>query len=130
MNTDQIIQSTGLEEDRRQVVKETGIYKFPQNNPRMALDYIRGLFNQAVYINGQYAGRKDTIEVDGSLRSFVDDVLKPLICKPIICNIVKFNDNKAYAFVGDKKVAEWYGKNIEEFIAEMATQYELVEVHA
>jgi hypothetical protein len=128
MNTNQI-QSTGLEEDRRQV-NPTGLYKYPQNDTRMQLDYIRGLFNQAVYINGQYAGKKDTIEVDANLRSFVDDVLKPLICKPIICNIVKFNDNKAYAFVGDKKVAEWYGKNIEEFIAEMATQYELVEVHA
>lgn len=127
MNTD--IQSTGLEEDRRQV-KPTGLYKYPQNNTRMRLDYIRGLFNQAIYINGQYAGNKNTIEVDASLRSFVDDVLKPLICKPTICNIVKFNDNKAYAFVGDKKVAEWYGKHIEEFIAEMTTQYELVEVHA
>jgi hypothetical protein len=129
MNTNQI-QSTGLEEDRRQVVKETGLYKFPQSNTRMQLDYIRGLFNQAVYINGQYAGRKDTIEVDGSLRAFVDDVLKPIITAPTICHIVKFNDNKAYAFANNQKVAEWYGKNIEEFIAEMATKYELVEVHA
>ena len=127
MNTD--IQSTGLEEDRRQV-NPTGLYKCPQNNTRMGLDYIRGLFNQAIYINGQCIGKKNTIEVDDNLRSFVDDVLKPLICKPTICNIVKFNDNKAYAFAGDKKVAEWYGKHIEEFIAEMATQYELVKVHA
>ena len=127
MNTN--ILSTGLEEDRRQVVRPTGLSKYPQNNLRTQLDYIRGLFNQTILINGEYAGKKNTIEVDGSLRAFVDDVLKPLIMKPTICNIVKFNDNKAYAFVGDKKIAEWYGKNIEEFITEMATQYELVQVH-
>lgn len=121
--------STGLEEDRRQV-NLTGLYKYPQNNTHMQLDYIRGLFNQAVYINGQYAGKKNTIEVDGSLRAFVDDVLKPLIAKPTICHIVKFNDNKAYAFADNQKVAEWYGKDIKEFVAEMATKYELVEVHA
>ena len=126
MNTN--IQSTGLEEDRRQV-KPTGLYKYPQNDIRMQLDYIRGLFNQAVYINGQYVGKKDTIEVDANLRSFVDDVLKPLIAKSTVCHIVKFNDNKAYAFADNQKVAEWYGKNIEEFIAEMATRYELVNVH-
>lgn len=127
MNTN--IQSTGLEEDRRQV-KPTGLYKYPQNDIRMRLDYIRGLFHQAVYINGEYAGKKNTIEVDANLRAFVDDVLKPFITKPTICHIVKFNDNKAYAFADNQKVAEWYGKNIKEFIAEMATQYELIEVHA
>ena len=42
-----------------------------------SLDYIRGLFNQHTVVNGQYAGRKNTIEVDDDLRKFIDNTLIP-----------------------------------------------------
>ena len=42
-----------------------------------SLDYIRGLFNQHKVVNGQYAGRKNTIEVDDDLRKFIDNTLIP-----------------------------------------------------
>ena len=42
-----------------------------------SLDYIRGLFNQHTVVNGQYAGRKNTIEVDDDLRIFIDKTLIP-----------------------------------------------------
>ena len=44
-----------------------------------SLDYIRGLFNQHTVVNGQYAGRKNTIEVDDDLRKFIDKTLIPVM---------------------------------------------------
>lgn len=43
------------------------------------LDYLRGLFNQRILINGQYIGRQNTIKVDDELRDLVDKTFLPII---------------------------------------------------
>lgn len=57
-----------------------------------SLDYIRGLFNQHTVVNGQYAGRKNTIEVDDDLRIFIDRTLIPTM------TVLKQQENKDAAF--------------------------------
>lgn len=57
-----------------------------------SLDYIRGLFNQHTVVNGQYAGRKNTIEVDDNLRQFIDNTLIPVM------NVLKQQEDKDAAF--------------------------------
>lgn len=57
-----------------------------------SLDYIRGLFNQHTVVNGQYAGRKNTIEVDDDLRKFIDDTLIPTMA------VLKQQEDKDAAF--------------------------------
>ena len=57
-----------------------------------SLDYIRGLFNQHTVVNGQYAGRKNTIEVDDDLRIFIDKTLIPTM------TVLKQQENKDAAF--------------------------------
>lgn len=59
-----------------------------------SLDYIRGLFNQHTVVNGQYAGRKNTIEVDDDLRKFIDDTLIPTM------TVLKRQKAKNAAFEG------------------------------
>ena len=59
-----------------------------------SLDYIRGLFNQHTLVNGQYAGRKNTIEVDDNLRQFIDNTLIPVM------NVLKQQEDKDAAFEG------------------------------
>ena len=59
-----------------------------------SLDYIRGLFNQHTLVNGQYASRKNTIEVDDNLRQFIDNILIPVM------NILKQQEDKDAAFEG------------------------------
>lgn len=59
-----------------------------------SLDYIRGLFNQHTVVNGQYAGRKNTIEVDDDLRQFIDNTLIPVM------NVLKQQEDKDAAFEG------------------------------
>ena len=57
-----------------------------------SLDYIRGLFNQHTVVNGQYAGRKNTIEVDDDLRQFIDNTLIPVM------KVLKQQEDKDVAF--------------------------------
>ena len=57
-----------------------------------SLDYIRGLFNQHTVVNGQYAGRKNIIEIDDDLRKFIDKTLIPTI------TVLKQQENKDAAF--------------------------------
>ena len=57
-----------------------------------SLDYIRGLFNQHTVVNGQYAGRKNTIEVDDNLRQFIDKTLIPVM------TVLKQQEDKDAAF--------------------------------
>ena len=57
-----------------------------------SLDYIRGLFNQHTVVNGQYAGRKNTIEVDDDLRIFIDKTLIPTMA------VLKQQEDKDAAF--------------------------------
>lgn len=59
-----------------------------------SLDYIRGLFNQHTLVNGQYAGRKNTIEVDDNLRQFIDNTLIPVM------KVLKQQEDKDAAFKG------------------------------
>lgn len=59
-----------------------------------SLDYIRGLFNQHTVVNGQYAGRKNTIEVDDNLRQFIDNTLIPVM------KVLKQQEDKDAAFEG------------------------------
>lgn len=59
-----------------------------------SLDYIRGLFNQHTLVNGQYAGRKNTIEVDDNLRQFIDNTLIPVM------KVLKQQEDKDAAFEG------------------------------
>lgn len=59
-----------------------------------SLDYIRGLFNQHILVNGQYAGRKNTIEVDDNLRQFIDNTLIPVM------KVLKQQEDKDAAFEG------------------------------
>lgn len=59
-----------------------------------SLDYIRGLFNQHTVVNGQYAGRKNTIEVDDDLRQFIDNTLIPVM------KVLKQQEDKDAAFEG------------------------------
>ena len=57
-----------------------------------SIDYIRGLFNQHTLVNGQYAGRKNTIEVDDNLRQFIDKTLIPVM------TVLKQQEDKDAAF--------------------------------
>lgn len=43
------------------------------------LDYIAGLFNQSIRVNGQNIGKKTTIEVNDDLRNYVFDTIKEAI---------------------------------------------------
>ena len=43
------------------------------------LDYIAGLFNQSIRVNGEYVGKNTTIEVDDDRRNFVFDTIKEAI---------------------------------------------------
>ena len=62
------------------------------DNLIQSLDYIRGLFNQHTVVNGQYVGRKNTIEVDDELRTFIDKTLIPVM------TVLKQQEDKDAAF--------------------------------
>lgn len=72
------------------------------------LDYIRGLFNQHVVVNGQYAGRKNTIEVDDNLRKFIDETVVPIIV------VLKQQENKDAAFEGSLECIQQLVKTVNE----------------
>ena len=74
-----------------------------------SLDYIRGLFNQHTVVNGQYAGRKNTIEVDDDLRKFIDDTFIPTMA------VLKQQEAKDSREEASKKA---FNQHIAEIIAE------------
>jgi hypothetical protein len=73
-----------------------------------SLDYIRGLFNQHTVVNGQYAGRKNTIEVDDDLRQFIDNTLIPVM------NVLKQQEDKDSAFEGALQCIQHLAKVVNE----------------
>lgn len=73
-----------------------------------SLDYIRGLFNQHTVVNGQYAGRKNTIEVDDDLRKFIDDTLIPTMA------VLKQQEDKDAAFEGSLECIQHLVKIVNE----------------
>jgi hypothetical protein len=73
-----------------------------------SLDYIRGLFNQHTVVNGQYAGRKNTIEVDDDLRKFIDDTLIPTMI------VLKRQKAKNAAFEGALECIQHLAKVVNE----------------
>ena len=73
-----------------------------------SLDYIRGLFNQHTLVNGQYVGRKNTIEVDDNLRQFIDNTFIPVM------NVLKQQEDKDAAFEGALECIQHLAKVINE----------------
>lgn len=73
-----------------------------------SLDYIRGLFNQHTVVNGQYEGRKNTIEVDDDLRKFIDNTLIPTIA------VLKQQEDKDAAFEGSLECIQHLVQTINE----------------
>lgn len=73
-----------------------------------SLDYIRSLFNQHTLVNGQYVGRKNTIEVDDNLRQFIDNTLIPVM------KVLKQQENKDAAFEGALECIQHLAKVVNE----------------
>ena len=73
-----------------------------------SLDYIRGLFNQHTLVNGQYVGRKNTIEVDDNLRQFIDNTLIPVM------KVLKQQEDKDAAFEGSLECIQHLVKTVNE----------------
>ena len=73
-----------------------------------SLDYIRGLFNQHTLVNGQYAGRKNTIEVDDNLRQFIDNTLISVM------KVLKQQEDKDAAFEGALECIQHLAKIVNE----------------
>lgn len=73
-----------------------------------SLDYIRGLFNQHTLVNGQYVGRKNTIEVDDNLRQFIDNTLIPVM------KVLKQQEDKDAAFEGALECIQHLAKVVNE----------------